>query len=383
MKKRHIAIRNGTLLSLALLGIGAGIYFLYPDRRAASSAEVSAVPTPYSDRHITLNAIIADPRFSDLRFFRKEKSVASVRSPLPKSELRAAPSSSENGTWLWTPLLEITPEYRASIIKGAAENGVRTIYLSLDSYLDIFVLPEGEEKEAKREAFDRALEAFIREAHAEGLSVDAEGGWRNWAESGHEYKAFAILDYAAEYNRTHAEKLRGLQYDIEPYLLSYYKGSERAVLRNFIALTHAIVGRLEGSDLELSMVIPEFYDGTSDLAPRFFYGPRYAYAFDHLLNALDRRPGSRIIVMAYRSSALGENGSIAIAEGEVAAAVGRKTTIVVAQETAGDLPPHITFHGRPRSYYDEQTRLIERAFANKESFGGLATHYVNTFLTLR
>src|SRR3990167_7799458 len=119
-------------------------------------------------------------------------------------------------------------------------------------------MDEGPEKERRKRMFDRALETFVKEARAYGIAVDAEGGWRNWAEEGHTYKAFAVLNYAIEYNQTHTEKLRGFQYDVEPYLLETYQKNKRAVLRSFLALVNESVSRLHESDLSFSVVVPEF-----------------------------------------------------------------------------------------------------------------------------
>ncbi|MCE9643985.1 hypothetical protein K8Q93_01945 [Candidatus Parcubacteria bacterium] len=387
MKKRHTAARNAALLSLLLLGMLAGIYFLNPPAHEALSARAAAgpdhYPSQYSDRNITANAVISDPRFRNSIALPRENLLTSVLSSLQRQRSEIGAKPVERGTWLWTPLLDITPEYRESIIKGAKENGIRTIYLSIDSYLDIFAMEEGAEKEIKEQAYDDALQAFIRDAHKAGLSVDAEAGWRNWAERGHEYKAFAVLRYAMEYNRTHEDKLRGFQYDIEPYMLPSYEADKKSVLRNFVSLMNKVVREMEESDLELSVVIPEFYDGGGELTPKFLHGLRYGYTYDHLLNALEQRPGSTIIIMAYRRVALGENGSVDISKDEVSAAAPFQTKVVIAQETGDDLAPHVTFHGTSREYYDEQTGLIEKAFEKEKSYGGLATHYINMFLTLK
>jgi len=387
MKKGHIAARNAALLSILLLGMLAGIYFLNPPTHeplsARAAASLNPYPSQYSDRHITANAVISDPRFRNSMTIPRESLLTNVFSSLQRQNSEIGGKPVERGTWLWTPLLDITPEYREFIIAGAKENGIRTIYLSIDSYLDIFAMEEGPEKQVKEQAYDEALQAFVREAHKAGLSVDAEAGWRNWSEPGHEYKAFAVLRYAMKYNRTHEEKLRGFQYDIEPYMLPSFEEDKKSILRNFVSLVSKVVKELEDSDLELSVVIPEFYDGGGELTPKFLHGLRYGYAYDHLLNALERRPGSTIIIMAYRRVALGENGSIQISRDEMTAAAPYQTKVVIAQETGDDLAPHVTFHGTSREYYDEQTGLIEKAFEKEKSYGGLATHYINMFLTLK
>lgn len=356
--------------------------------RAVVASENRAVvyPTLYSDTHITANAIEANPRFTNRDLFDADSLVASAARSVQigkHAQGTTTKEAQEQGTWLWTPIPDITHDYRDSIIAEAKRNGIRNIYLSIDSYLDIFVMEDGEEKTRAKAHFDGIIEGFIAKARENGITVDAEAGWRNWAERGHSYKAFAVLSYAIEFNKTHDEKFRGFQYDVEPYLLFNYHDDKAAVLRRFINLVSETVTRLDKSDLELSVVIPEFYDGSYGETPLFLYGNKTAYAFDHLLSVLDRRSGSKIIVMAYRNESAGKDGSITISQDEVWNAARTDTKVVLAQETGEVLPPYITFYNTSRSRYDAETAALAAAFAAEKSFAGIATHYINSFLELR
>ncbi|MCX6787474.1 MAG: hypothetical protein NTY93_03070 [Candidatus Kaiserbacteria bacterium] len=340
-------------------------------------------PTQYSDTHITENAKTTDQRFNNLAKINKENFLASAASSLQTNKPAPEASQPEKGTWLWTPPLGITPEYRDSIIAGAKKNGIRNIYLSIDSYLDIYVMPDGADKEQKKKAFDDALESFIIAAHKNNMTVDAEGGWRNWAEPGNEYKAFAVVDYVLEFNATHTEKLRGFQYDVEPYLLSSYTISKSAVLHNFVDLVSKTVTRLNNSDVEFSVVIPDFYDGTGGETPRYFYGGwNFGSTLTHLLNILERRPGSMLIVMAYRNFSQGADGSIDISHDEIQTADKYHTKVVVAQETGEVQPPYFTFYNTSLSDLNARIQDIQKAFADNASYDGIAIHYINALMAL-
>jgi hypothetical protein len=117
------------------------------------------------------------------------------------SSLSVIESGEENGTWLWTPVREITPEYEAKIIEGAKKNGIKNIYLSVDSYLDIYSMQNGAEKEKEQKLFDDILKNFISLANKNGIEVDAEAGWRNWAEDGNTYKALVTIHHIIEFNK--------------------------------------------------------------------------------------------------------------------------------------------------------------------------------------
>jgi len=348
-----------------------------------STASKTPYPVQYSDEYITENAVATAEEFRQITFAPSTNQFANVISSINKSLDVIKSEGPESGTWLWTPILDITVQYRRTIISKAKSMGIKNIYISVDSYLDIFVMGEGKEKSAKRKKFDETLSAFIKLASENGISVDAEAGWRNWAEEGDTYKAFAVINYAIEFNKTHDTKLRGFQYDVEPYLLDRYEKEKADVLLNFIKLVDQSVTQLSESDLQFMVVIPEFYDKSSDGTPEFSYKNKTGYAIDHLLSVLDQREGSKIIIMSYRNFSKGENGSVEISKEEILLANKHQTKIVIAQETGDVLPPYITFHNTSRKYLNSQTANIKKAFSKDKSFGGLAVHYINAFMELK
>jgi hypothetical protein len=341
-------------------------------------------PRQYSDRNITVNAQVTDSKYKDLSFVDKDSQVSSALSALIKrSDVPLEDGFLENGTWLWTPTLQITPEYRDKIIKGAVDNSINTIYVSIDSYLDIFVMPNGKEKDEAKEKFDSILRDFIQVASKNGIKVDAEAGWQNWAEPGNSYKANVVLDYVINFNKRNKEKFRGFQYDVEVYLLPEYFENREKTLSNFLSLINQTVTILNNTDLQFSVVVPEFYDGTLDETPSFNYRGKKAYPIEHLLSILDRRAGSKIIVMSYRNFSQGKDGSIDVSTNEILTANKYDTKVVLAQETGDVPPPYITFYGKSKNEYEEQVKLLEEEFINEKSYGGLATHYINAFMELK
>lgn len=342
----------------------------------------SVMPKMYSDTRITKNAVESNLKYRNIAVFEKEILLANLVSSIKKSSDKID-YGPENGTWLWTPVLQITPEYRKTILAGAVKNNIKNIYLSIDPYLDIYIMPDGKEKTEKKLAFDKKIEDFIIEANKNGISVDAEAGWRNWAEEGHTYKAFATLKYAIDFNKKHANKFRGFQYDVEPYLLDEYKKDKKTVLTNFLNLISQSVSALNNSDLDISVVIPEFYDGANNETPRFSYRGTMGFATEHLLEILDRRENSKIIVMSYRNFSQGENGSIEISKNEILSAEKHRTKIVLAQESGDVEPPYITFYNTSKRRYNKETQKLEEAFKDTRSFDGLAVHYINAFMDLK
>lgn len=380
--------RKNILVGFLLLSSVSSVIYLNQRKNVSGNVLSSFTrkmiyPTQLSDKQITRNAIESNPKFNQIAFAETDKMLANAVSTLIKPGNSSGPTPLEMGTWLWTPVLNQDEAYRNKIISNAVKNGIRNIYVSIDSYLDIYIMPDGKEKDEKKARFDKNIEDFIRAANKQGISVDAEAGWRNWAEEGHVYKALATLSYANKFNKTHDAKFRGFQYDVEPYLLDSYQENKELVIKNFLKLIDNSVSFLNNSDLEISVAIPEFYDGTNNDTPSFYYKGRTGYAIDHLLYVLDRRPNSKVLVMSYRNFSKGLDGSIDISSNEIDSANKHNTKIIIAQETGNVQPPYITFYNTNKKRFNREKSEIEKTFSLDKSYGGIAIHYINAFMDLK
>lgn len=295
------------------------------------------------------------------------------------------PGTKEYGTWVWTSPYAMSSAYMSKVISAADENDINVIYVTVDDYLTINALAEGATKEAKKAKYNDALEKFIIAANQKGIAVDVEAGWRDWAEAANINKSNVIIDFAIAYNASHTDKIRGVQFDIEPYLMPTYEKNKAVLLKNFVTLVDASTKRMGASDMRLSFVIPHFYDSAQKWTPAITYGGFTTYTFDHMLRILDTRANSSIILMSYRNFANGSDGSIQISKTEIEAASNgaHPTKVIVAQETGDVEPAYVTFHDTSRAEYEKQVALINQAFSAKSGFGGISVHYIDPFLELQ
>ena len=392
-KKKILSFRKIILSGILALFVGVGIFSLTGNKSVPHSNIIDAQISQYSDRNMTSNAVITNPEFKNIAFetsppakqFFFSNQIAAVVRTVKSLITSPAEKAKEYGSWIWTPITQMTPEYVEKTLTDAQKDGVNVMYVSVDSYLDIFVMPKGEARERQKKIFGDILEDFIIRANYKGIAVDAEAGWRNWAEGENIYKAFTIANYVKNFNATRENKFRGFQYDVEPYLLDSYKEDPASVLKNFVALVDKTEYFLSDSALKFSVVIPDFYDKKDKMTPKFSYNGTREYAFKHLLNILDKREGSSIIIMSYRNFANGEDGAIEISSNEMQTAKrgAYNTKIIIAQETGNVPPPYITFHSTSKKYLGEQINSINTAFKSHSNFGGIAIHYVNAFLELK
>ena len=293
-----------------------------------------------------------------------------VMSVQKNSPLFNVSAGKEYGIWVWDSPLSMTSGRMDTIVAQTKAEGMTVIYLTIDDVLTT--------KDKAR--FTKALAAFVQKANAQGIAVDAVAGARDWAKPANRWKGYTIIDYVKEYNKTNP-KLRGFQYDVEPYLLPEYEGNKAPVLNDFIAFIDASATLLSSSGVRFAVVIPHFYDSTQAWTPKTTLNGVSDYTYTHLLRILNRNPNSTIIVMAYRDYFEGEGGTREIVTPEIQQA--GTTKVIVAQETGNVEPDYVTFYGQSRGELFSALGSIQNAFKNNAGFGGIAVHYFDPFIELK
>ncbi len=291
----------------------------------------------------------------------------------------------ELGVWEWTPVTKLSQGDMQTAIANAAANHFNAIYLTIDDYLTIAAEPDGATKQSQLDQYTQSINAFLTMANARGMAVDAEAGWRDWGESPNAGKAGQILSFVANWNQSHATKFRGVQYDIEPYLLPQYNDGASAILTDYVRMVENTVNQdaaLGGNQLPLTIVLPHFFDSGIQWTPKITIDGTSSYTYEQVLRILGKVTGSRIIVMAYRNFASGSDGSVALAQQEVTEANTTGVKVIVAQETGPVTPGYTTFSGKSKTAVAGQVGLVNQAFANDGAFAGIAIDYLDPFLEL-
>lgn len=390
MKK--ISCLSKKILSLAALPLTisfiGGLYFF-------SKTEMVHVHNPYQrDSGLGLSTRL-DPAPEPESFFENASNLlaSSLKSKgknmnPSKNSTTTNPALIENkeyGTWVWISPIEMTQTNMYSIVSSAKENGINVIYVTIDDYLDVYLLPEGTLKESRKADYSRSLESLIKTASENGVQIDVESGGRDWGEPTERYKGYALVKFAIEYNASHPNyPIRGFQYDVEPYILAKYQTNKLEVLTNFLELVDETASLLKDSNVRFSVAIPHFYDHTHAATPQVNFKGSLKHPFDHLLTIMDSGPSNSIIIMAYRNFFTGPNGVQELVNVEMLTASQEEhnTKIIITQETGEIEPAYVTYFGLTRAYYNSQISLINTEYQTYSSFGGVAVHYLDTFLNL-
>ncbi len=292
----------------------------------------------------------------------------------------------ERGTWIWKPVTAMTETDIDALIRNAKQYGFNAFYLTLDygnNYHDILLMPDGPVKEQKKKQFTDALDRFIAKAWENGIVVDGEFGWYDWAEPENRHLVARMTQAAIEYNKTHSHTLRSIQFDIEPYVLSGYEDDKESYLRHLVETVDQTAVALRGTDLGLTLTIPHFYDERQNWTPSYSYNGVAAHTFTHLARILQRLERGTFIIMAYRNFAYGRNGAIPISEAEILETEKMKNIKIIVSAEAGNVPPaFVTFYGKSKQEALDHLQAIDTHFSGSPSYGGSAIHYIDPFLRL-
>jgi hypothetical protein len=292
----------------------------------------------------------------------------------------------EYGIWIWETPGKMSETYVDEAIGTAKEYSFNTLYITIDDYVAISTLTDEKEKAQQKDQYFETLLGIIQKAHAHDIAVDVVGGARDWAYPENRWKGYVLIDFVKEYNDTYPEaKIRGLQYDVEPYLLPEYDEDKEKPLQQFLEFIDESVMRMKDVDASFSIVIPHFYDATQKWTPSIEYAGKREYTFTHLLKILEKKPGSMIIIMAYRNFFEGDDGVGQLTEAEIREASdgGYATRIIVAQETGDVEPSYVTFFGKSKAGLQVSVDAIRKAYSMSKNFGGVSIHYLEPFMELK
>lgn len=286
----------------------------------------------------------------------------------------------EMGMWVWTSPVDMNSDYRKKLLDFSASSGVNVLYVTVDDYIAINNLSAGTNKTNKIKNYNSALNSLISEAKARGISIDAEAGWKDWAEASKRNNAYTIIQFVSDFNATQPNKFRKLQFDVEPYLLSYYEKNKASTLTTYVDFISEVTKRTKAANIPLAVVIPHFYDATQKWTPAVKFNNVTDYTFNHILSILNTAPDSDIIVMSYRNFAQGSDGVIQLSEPEiVAASQSSGTKVIVAQETGDVDPSYVTYFRKSKSYMDGQVSMVNNYFAGYSGFDGIAVNYYEPY----
>lgn len=172
--------------------------------------------------------------------------------------------------------------------------------------------------------------AFIREANAMGVEVHAVAGHPAWALKSNEKRMMNIVKWVKNYNLEAAEdeRIRGIQLDIEPYLLPFWETDRERIIREWQANVQAFTSEVKKQPELVASVALAFW--LDDIPVP---GEQSVSVSQWMIEQFDT-----VCIMAYRDTLSGKNGILALVEDELKEAdkLGTRVMIAVNMKKLGD-----------------------------------------------
>lgn len=302
-------------------------------------------------------------------------------------------SSLQNfSAWLWDAPNVFTEDELRKMFQIAKEEQIKTVYVRVDDYIDLYGATEGPEKALAIKHLDQANEKFINLAKEYDIAVEALGGDTTWAEPEERIYPELLFDAVVAYNEKYPRaRFAGIQFDVEVNNSPAYRKDKTLALTHYLEFVEEIIEKKEGNSItkggrfSLGFAIPFWYDNQNNngvvLDWKEVASEPVVY---HLFRMLNEISGGYLVLMDYRNYAEGRDGSIdnAMDEIEYASKNARNVKVVVGQETTDVLPAKITFHDTGKEYFKKETSKIIQAFRPYSVFAGVAIHHLPSYIDL-
>ena len=295
------------------------------------------------------------------------------------------------GAWVWKSPLEISDDTWREWLSFCKEEGIQSLYLDIGSVADIEELHDSSQRKEKEDAFTKRLQILVAQAAKEGVKVQGLAGNNTWADPAYYYIPEKIVGFVASYNQASPpeSRLAGMQFDIEPYQQPAFEnaGSRPKILQNFFRLLERLTDLMKNNapDVQFGIAVPYWLDGESDRAQPLSWNGHSQVPVFHVMDIMARFSHAYMVILDYRDTADGKNGSIEHASGELAYARAHTSNlrVLIGQETSYTKPASISFHGHPKADFKKALVALVRAFSDNPSFGGFAIHHLESYIQMR
>ncbi|WP_110932890.1 hypothetical protein [Paenibacillus bouchesdurhonensis] len=210
--------------------------------------------------------------------------------------------------------------------------------------------------------------SFVKQAAAAGIEVHALGGTPTWALEENLPWMMRLVNYVKNYNRAVEgdERFHGIHVDIEPYVLPEWRTEPQQIITEWTSNLDAFVTELKkDSNLEASMDMAVWLDKYQVTGEDISLSKWMIDRMDH------------VSLMAFRDSAEGSNGIVAVTKEEIAFAneLGKPIYISVEIKESHE-GNHITFYEEGAAYMEEELAKLHELLKDSSFKGTLVHAYI-------
>jgi hypothetical protein len=264
--------------------------------------------------------------------------VLMVGSVVLPAQASAAATTPPRAMWVWSW------SDAGAVVSLARARGVATLFVGVPPDLTTSAsLPK--------------VRDLVSRAKAAGLRVDALGGDPGWVDN----PSWAVDHWVRPTIATGL--FTGLHVDVEPWTTPAWTTRQAATVSSYLTLLDRLVSAGGGRSVEAD--IP------------FWFG-QIAAGQGSTLDRETMRRVSAVTIMAYRNTAAGTDGTLAVAAGELAAAAALGKPVRVGQETnyLGSDPTEVkqTFYGQTLTRMHDQLAQVDAGASAYATYAGIAVH---------
>lgn len=256
--------------------------------------------------------------------------------------------------WIWDASVIQDAEQLASLFEFTKDKKISVLYV----YAGDVVIN-----------FPDTLANFIKQSTNNGLKIELLFGEPGWTRTENHALALALIDRAITFSEGQPADQQpvGIHIDVEPYGLSPDWDTNRAeLIVSFLDLIFAIKDQIKNANVPLRF--------SADI-PFWFDTIQATYNNEtRTLNQFVQDMTDQIVLMDYRNIADGEDGFIALGQGEILYAEQVGKLVTIGLETTFQEPAKLTFFGSDENNLEQEIGKALPVFSIQPAFDGIAIH---------
>lgn len=298
--------------------------------------------------------------------------------PAPSSDVTLKPEVTI-AAWIWqypsTLNAKITP-----LLDFATKEGLNTIYISVDEYIDLYELPDSADKTSKLSFYNTALRNIIEQASTRSISVHAVAGNPSYSYDSHEYIPPLLLKHVYEFNQNNpSTTFAGIQFDIEFYDEERFFDDPKAYTQSYLKLVNTLtkqnltLSQEFSQNLSLGFVIPFWFDQEVN---DYFDQP----ILPEIISSLSTLNNPYLVIMSYRNQV---EDVLRISKDELEQTQNTPVSIIIAQELVENKDQKITHYGKNKDQIKTTLNQIIESAKTYPSFQGISIHDLEALMDTR
>lgn len=296
--------------------------------------------------------------------------------PRATSDVAGLPSGTRS--YEWRQIRSSSLPAMTADLTTLHDSGVSRVSLDLTSWIDVTETPAAE-LAAATERYLTRLDSYMAEAARNDIVVDAVVGEPRLVNPGSQYAVKVFTDFVHMYNGRvdTPSPFVAIGIDIEPWGHPDWPANRVKLTRRFLTVISDAVSREQALPqtlrIPISVALPFWWDAKT-ASKRGALNGTFLVPTRRAVKILSVGSGNDVVIMAYRDTVDGADGTAALAAKEFAFAsrLGDRVDVVVGQEAQRLSPDKITYFQEGFDVLAASAMRIQEVYGGHPAYGGIA-----------